>query len=33
LNKIEQVWKKENFDLAKYKKGNDDRGWVLSNID
>lgn len=22
LNKIDQVWKKENFDLAKYKKGN-----------
>jgi dynein heavy chain len=33
LNKIDQVWKKENFDLAKYKKGNDDRGWILTNID
>lgn len=33
LNKIDQVWKKENFDLAKYKKGNDDRGWVLTSTD
>mgnify|MGYP000877190275 CR=1 FL=1 len=33
MNKIEQVWKKENFDLAKYKKGNDDRGWVPTNTE
>ena len=33
LNKIDQVWKKENFDLIKYKKGNEDRGWVLTNTE
>ena len=33
MNKIDQVWKKENFDLAKYKKGNDDRGWILTNVE
>jgi hypothetical protein len=27
------VWKKENFDLIKYKKGNEDRGWVLTNTE
>jgi dynein heavy chain, axonemal len=27
------VWKKENFDLTKYKKGTEDRGWILTNTD
>lgn len=29
ISKIEQVWKSASFDVVKYKKGNEDRGFVL----
>ena len=29
IQKIEQAWKSASFEVAKYKKGNEDRGFVL----
>jgi len=33
LNKIEAKWKTEAFEIVKYKKGNEDRGFVLKSTD
>jgi len=33
IQKIEQAWKQVSFELVKYKKGNEDRGWVLKGTD
>ena len=31
--KIEQEWKIAQFEVVKYKKGNEERGWVLRSAD
>jgi dynein heavy chain, axonemal len=33
LNKIEAKWKTEAFEIVKYKKGNEDRGYVLKGTE
>ena len=33
LNKIEAEWKTEAFEIVKYKKGNEDRGYVLKSTE
>ena len=33
ISKIEQVWKTASFDVIKYKKGSEDRGFVLKATD
>jgi dynein heavy chain len=33
IRKIEDKWRVTLFELAKYKKGNDDKGWVLRSAD
>ena len=33
LKKLVDVWKEQKFDLAKYSKGVEDRGWILRSVD
>eukprot|EP00798_Chlamydomonas_sp_ICE-L_P031817 gene31817-7021_t len=33
IKKLSEVWREQKFDLGKYMKGSDDRGWVLKATD
>ena len=33
LKKLVDVWKEQKFNLAKYNKGTEDRGWILRSVD
>jgi dynein heavy chain len=33
LKKLVEIWKEQKFDLAKYSKGSEDRGWILRSVE